>query len=295
MSELEQKLRAISQSIAAVSQSIRALGQARQQHQLKKRNLEVALADAPEDGKEAAEGELKAYMDQYNTDSQTTLTMELQESDLPTESSITVSCSQPINDYPLPPSTPVLIQGVKKGLATLTFTSKNADGEIIGESDALDVEPLCKDGAKAVEVVTLKSPLASSESDVEEVKEYSVKVEFAYVRGHEDGMEELRVEYEGLTKERMEVIGELRKEAAIKAKAQAQGGAGGGQAVKKGFLNAGSGNKKSGFIVGLYDRLVGPESWVRTTGMKYKNFVLFFGVVGIVSFKGEELALPEPV
>ena len=290
MSTNEQKLRALSASIAGVSQSIRAAGSSKQKHLLRVRELELSLQSADTDStKEAAAKDLSDYTLEYDSKASSALTVTLLSTTYPEAAQVTISCSQPIADYVLTLDTPVTISGIKKSLATIGVTVKDGS-TVLGEGEAMDVEPLCKVGVKAVEEIDIP---ANQGTEGEEGGEGggSVKLEFSYNQGTGDAMEELRVEYEKLEKERREVINALRREKALEMSAQG----GEGQAVKRGFLNGGNQKKSE---KGIWGKIGKVKEWGMEKGMKvwrFKNFLLFFGVVGMVGWKGDELALPEPV
>ncbi|GMH56204.1 hypothetical protein TrRE_jg10653 [Triparma retinervis] len=297
MSAAEQKLHSLSASIAKVSQSIRAAGATKQKHLLKVRDLELSLqsaADGPE--KEDAQSNLDEYKKEYDEKAQSSLKMTLLESTFPEGAVVTVSCSQPIEDYDLSESEAVAIMGIKKSLATLSVSVRSeSGGAVVAEGDAMEVEPLCKAGVKAVEEITLPAPAAAvegteGEGGAEEKLDGggSIKVAFEYSTGTADVMEELRVEYEGLEKERREVITVLRREKAEEM--QQQGGA-----VKKGFLSGGGERKPDNSVMGKAKRAAARGMQVGMSVWRFKNILLFFGVVGMVGWKGDELALPEPV
>ena len=65
-------------------------------------------------------------------------------------------------------------------------------------------------------------------------------------------------------------------------------------AVKRGFLNKKKKEEPSKFKQ-WYDRMLGPQSFLRQTFPIAKNYVVFFGAVAIFHWKGQLLALPPPV
>lgn len=66
------------------------------------------------------------------------------------------------------------------------------------------------------------------------------------------------------------------------------------KAVKSGFLNK-KAKKKDSFLMRLYNKTIGPSSLLRTVFPVAKNYIIFFGAVTLMHFKGQELALPPPV
>lgn len=65
------------------------------------------------------------------------------------------------------------------------------------------------------------------------------------------------------------------------------------KAVQKGFLNKGA--KKPSAMMQWYNRYFGPRSLARQVFPVAKNYLIFFGVVALFHFRGQELALPPPV
>jgi len=67
-------------------------------------------------------------------------------------------------------------------------------------------------------------------------------------------------------------------------------------AVQKGFLNKSSTTKakKKNWVLSLWDKYLGPGSFVRQN-IQGKNYFIFFGAIVLFHFKGKELALPPPV
>jgi len=68
-------------------------------------------------------------------------------------------------------------------------------------------------------------------------------------------------------------------------------------AVKSGFLNSKKtkGEVKPSFLKKWYERTFGPNSILMRLGPIAKNYVIFFGVVALMHYKGQELALPAPL
>ena len=64
-------------------------------------------------------------------------------------------------------------------------------------------------------------------------------------------------------------------------------------AVKSGFLN--KKKKEAGFFKKLYEKTVGPQSFLRMAFPIMKNYCLFFGAVALMHYRGNDLALPPPV
>jgi len=71
------------------------------------------------------------------------------------------------------------------------------------------------------------------------------------------------------------------------------------QTVKPGFLNKKQKSKGGGGVLNMltrwYEVTVGPQSFARRVFPVVKNYGLFFGVVVLMHYKGQELALPAPV
>lgn len=67
-------------------------------------------------------------------------------------------------------------------------------------------------------------------------------------------------------------------------------------AVKAGFLNKKPKKAEDSKWKQMYDRYMGPQSMARALIIPItKNYVIFFGAVVLMHFKGQELALPAPV
>jgi hypothetical protein len=69
---------------------------------------------------------------------------------------------------------------------------------------------------------------------------------------------------------------------------------GGSPAVKRGFLNKKKKDEPSKFKA-WYDRMLGPQSFLRQTFPIAKNYIVFFGAIAMFHWKGQLLALPPPV
>lgn len=69
-------------------------------------------------------------------------------------------------------------------------------------------------------------------------------------------------------------------------------------AVQSGFLNRSSPEKPKGLLGKMtqwYNRTLGPDSLLRRSFPVAKNYLIFFGAVGLFHFRGQHLALPPPV
>ena len=53
--------------------------------------------------------------------------------------------------------------------------------------------------------------------------------------------------------------------------------------------------KEYGFLLRLYQRTIGPNSIARILFPLAKNYIIFFGAVTLMHFRGQELALPPPI
>ena len=53
--------------------------------------------------------------------------------------------------------------------------------------------------------------------------------------------------------------------------------------------------KEDGFRLILYQRTIGPNSIARKLFPLGNNYIIFFGVVTIMHFRGQELAIPPPI
>ena len=53
--------------------------------------------------------------------------------------------------------------------------------------------------------------------------------------------------------------------------------------------------KEDGFRLILYQRAIGPNSIARKLFPLAKNYIIFFGAVTLMHFRGQEVALPPPI
>ena len=189
--------------------------------------------------------------------------------------------------------------GVETSNATLIVSTKDNDIPL-GQSEPLDVSSLISSAdLSQLEFVT-ETPvkiLAEGEGEQEPICTATFKV--TYKPSAKDQREELYDLLNKASEKKNKAIGELNEAAKSVTRANPPATS---TAVQRGFLNKTSGKKsnstkkkeKSG-IFRLWDKFLGPQSWARATFPVVKNYIIFFGVVTLFHYKGQELALPPPV
>jgi hypothetical protein len=193
------------------------------------------------------------------------------------------------NDPPAEGSV-AIFQGVETSTATLTVSAKDADIEL-GSSSPMDVSTLFHGtDQQPPHIATTDVSILNQEETI-----CSATLRITYTPSAKDQREELYDSLEKVVATKNRSIGDLNAAArAVTRAKQSQ------IAVKPGFLNnqskAGAAAKKERMgIVEMFYKYLGPQSWVHQYWNDRKNYIIFFGAVLLMHFKGQELALPPPV
>jgi hypothetical protein len=247
---------------------------------------------------------------------------------------LTVQLSSPIEEGSLSAANDkITFNGVEISVATLVVSAKDADIPL-GSSSPHDVAPLCaldplnmKDKYETefpVAIVaeagsaTAATATATAESDsgkqdtataAEAVAAHvspiqptcTVTLKVTYKPSAKDQRDELYDLLNKVSRRKAEALENLRK-ASIQA-ARDQSGASdpsssSSPAVKAGFLNSKPKKEEASTLKKLYEKTIGPNSLLRQGAMiafAFKDYIIFFGAVGLMHFKGQLLALPPPV
>jgi len=128
----------------------------------------------------------------------------------------------------------------------------------------------------------------------------TVRLKIEFHPSKKDQQEKLYEMLNVASKEKSQAIERLRKSAAVMTRiksAAASSDEKESPAVKPGFLKKklNSSEKKPAFFVRVYKRFLGPDSLTRALFPVVKTYVMFFGVVGLMHWKGDILALPAPL
>lgn len=129
----------------------------------------------------------------------------------------------------------------------------------------------------------------------------TLRIEFQpSAKDQRDGLYEL---LNKASKQKADAIDKLRRSAAAVTRSKTGGASSTTSAVQSGFLNKNNQSSSSSkpeegtknMFLAFYDRTFGPNSLLRKIVPVVQNYVLFFGVVALMHYKGQELALPPPV
>lgn len=246
---------------------------------------------------------------------------------------MTVQLSSPIEEGSLSAANDkITFNGVEISVATLVVSAKDADIPL-GSSSPHDVAPLCaldplnmKDkyetefpvaivaeggsAAAATATATAESDsgkqdtaTAAVAADVTPIQPTcTVTLKVTYKPSAKDQRDELYDLLNKVSRRKAEALEKLRK-ASIQA-ARDQSGASdpssssSSPAVKAGFLNSKPKKEEASTLKKLYEKTIGPNSLLRQGAMiafAFKDYIIFFGAVGLMHFKGQLLALPPPV
>lgn len=199
-----------------------------------------------------------------------------------------------------------LFEGVEVSQATLTVSAKDADIEL-GASASLDVAPLCPVDATSpqAQYATELAVAIVASIDAEEPKQdeeqskvvqptCTITLRVTYKPSAKDQREELYDLLNKASQKKVKAIDRLRQCATAVSRAAPPSTDVTKPAVKPGFLNTKKKKEKSK-LKQWYDRMLGPQSFMRQVMPIAKNYVIFFGAVAIFHFKGQEMALPAPV
>jgi len=219
---------------------------------------------------------------------------------------LTVQLSSPIEEGTLSAtSDKISFNGVETAVATLVVSAKDADIPL-GSSAPHDVKPLCtldpmnmKDTYETELPVAIvgddKASSSGSGSAVTPVCTVTLKV--TYKPSPKDQREELYEMLNKVSRRKAEALENLRK-ASVQASKDQSSAVAKSQAVKSGFLNSKPKKAEESTLQKLYEKTIGPNSLLRlgaTIAFAFKDYIVFFGAVGFMHFKGQLLALPPPV
>jgi len=225
---------------------------------------------------------------------------------------LTVQLSSPIEEGTLSATNKkISFNGVETAVATLVVSAKDADIPL-GSSAPHDVKPLCtldpmnmKDTYETELPVAIvgddKASSSGSGSAVTPVCTVTLKV--TYKPSPKDQREELYEMLNKVSRRKAEALENLRKASVQASKDQSGSGPSSSavtksQAVKSGFLNSKTKKSEESTLQKLYEKTIGPNSLLRlgaTIAFAFKDYIVFFGAVGFMHFKGQLLALPPPV
>jgi len=137
--------------------------------------------------------------------------------------------------------------------------------------------------------------IVKEEVEVEEVNSVTVTLEVSFSPGAKDKTQKMYDLLNKASKKKANAINELRKAAAVLSREE-QSAAPASKSVKAGFLNKGTtGAAKKGFWSTIQQRIVQPVLFVGGILSLTKNYLIFFGGVAIIHYKGQYMALPSPV
>jgi len=179
---------------------------------------------------------------------------------------------------------------------------ETAEVEISAEEKTDTIESV----KPAEEVTTEKAPQVETEKTAanaaEDTKPKNTKTvvtfKLEYEPSSKDRQEKLYELLNASSRKKAQAIESLRKSAAAVTRARPKPttmATADGSAVKAGFLNKKKPVAEPMFLKRWYDRFLGPQSMCRMLFPIAKNYIVFFGAVSLMHFKGHELALPAPV
>mmetsp|Transcript_21741 Transcript_21741/g.51330 ORF Transcript_21741/g.51330 Transcript_21741/m.51330 type:complete len:281 (+) Transcript_21741:88-930(+) len=219
---------------------------------------------------------------------------------------LTVQLSSPIEEGTLSAtSDKISFNGVETAVATLVVSAKDADIPL-GSSAPHDVKPLCTlDPMNMKETYETELPVAivgddkasSSGSGSAVTPVCTVTLKVTYKPSPKDQREELYEMLNKVSRRKAEALENLRK-ASVQASKDQSSAVAKSQAVKSGFLNSKPKKAEESTLQKLYEKTIGPNSLLRlgaTIAFAFKDYIVFFGAVGFMHFKGQLLALPPPV
>ena len=189
----------------------------------------------------------------------------------------------------------------------VTNTSTETEAEAAEDNDRVnkdeepgtEAEPLKEqEGEPKMEEAAESTPTDNAETSGDVV---TVSLEISFEPGTKDKVEKSYELLNEASKRKTEALGQLRSAAAsISKEEQIKAVDGPSQkAVKPGFLNKKSGKgsavKPVGFFTTMYNRVSKPIVTAGTLVLVFRNYIIFFGSVGLMHFQGHQLALPPPV
>lgn len=204
-------------------------------------------------------------------------------------------------------TTHIVFHAVDTSTSTMTVSAVDVDIPL-GSSISYDLSTIIAVDNAAGKPIEVELPVAILPSDTENqgvvseaVCTLTLRLSFQpSVKDQRDKLyEKLNVE----TRKKATAVEELRQVALAASRQQMQQGGGGvvqkSPAVSSGFLNRSSTPEKPKGLFGKmtqwYNRTLGPDSLMRRGFPIAKNYLIFFGAVGLFHFRGQHLALPPPV
>lgn len=208
-----------------------------------------------------------------------------------------------LHDPAEPDAHKVSFAGVETGQATLTVTAVDATIPL-GSSISYDLAQLVAIDAMQPETEYVKEldvailppdEAAESEQNSDLVTNVvcTVTLQLTYQPSPKDQREELYELLNKTTQRKSKAVEQLRQ-AAVHASRSQVAVKSNKPAVQSGFLNK-STAKPDNFVMAWYKKNLGPGSLVRRVGPVAKNYIIFFGAVGLMHFQGQAMALPRPV
>ena len=211
----------------------------------------------------------------------------------------------------------VTFEGVETSVATLAVDAMDADIPLGAATDPVEIAPLCtlEDPKQPKEeyVTEITVEIVAAEKEAEAKPEpaiCSVTLKVTYKPSSKDQREELYELLNKTSQKKAMALSELRKRSIEKARAGAASAAASGTvakptkpSVRPGFLNKGKAveeENEKGFVSSIknwYKRVTAPDSMLMKTAIftiVTKDFLIFFGAVGFMHFRGSALALPPP-
>jgi hypothetical protein len=201
-------------------------------------------------------------------------------------------------------TTQIVFHAVDTSTSTLTVSAVDADIPL-GSSISYDLSTIIAvDNASGnpveVELPVAILPANAQEGDVVTEPVCTLTLRLSFQPSVKDQRDQLYEKLNVETRQKAAAVEELRQVALAASRQQMQQGGVVQKppAVSSGFLNSRSPEKPKGVLSKMtqwYNRTLGPDSLLRRTFPIAKNYLIFFGAVGLFHFRGQHLALPPPV
>jgi len=182
-------------------------------------------------------------------------------------------------------------RGVETNQATLVVTAMDADIPL-GTSEPCDLAPMTKMDAMNPQSEYENTTTVKIKSEGDTI--CTITLRLIYKPSAKDQREELYEMLNKTSQRKAAAVQKLRQSALTTSRSQVVTTSQYKPAVKPGFLNKTKQEEKPTFMA-WYERTLGPNSRLRKNAMVAKNYFIFFTVVTLFHFKGQELALPPPV
>ncbi|GAX11755.1 hypothetical protein FisN_7Lh134 [Fistulifera solaris] len=200
-------------------------------------------------------------------------------------------------------TTQIVFHAVDTSTSTLTVSVVDADIPL-GSSISYDLSTIIAvDNASGnpveVELPVAILPANAQEGDVVTEPVCTLTLRLSFQPSVKDQRDQLYEKLNVETRQKAAAVEELRQVALAASRQQMQQGVvQKPPAVSSGFLNSRSLEKPKGMVAKMtqwYNRTLGPDSLLRRTFPIAKNYLIFFGAVGLFHFRGQHLALPPPM